>query len=53
MAEAIRILHVVHSLEHGGMEHVLTMVADELAPRGFDIHVCCLDDPGQLADPFQ
>lgn len=50
MAEAIRILHVVHSLEHGGMEHVLTMVAGELASRGFDIHVCCLDDPGQLAD---
>jgi glycosyltransferase involved in cell wall biosynthesis len=50
MPEAIRILHVVHSLEHGGMEHVLTMVAGQLAPRGFDIRVCCLDDPGQLAE---
>lgn len=50
MPETTRILHVVHSLDHGGTEHVLTMVAAELAPRGFDIHVCCLDDSGQLAE---
>ena len=50
MADPIRILHVVHSLEPGGMEHVLTTVAQHLAPRGFDVHVCCLEDAGQLAE---
>jgi glycosyltransferase involved in cell wall biosynthesis len=49
MADEIRILHVVHSLEPGGMEHVLTTVAGRLAPRGFDVHVCCLEDEGDLA----
>lgn len=48
----IRVLHVVNSLDAGGMERVLIRVASELQPRGFDISVCGLQRRGVLADSF-
>ena len=46
---AIRVLHVVNSLDAGGMERVLIRVASELQPRGFDISVCGLQRRGVLS----
>jgi len=51
-APVIRILHVVISLDVGGMERVLTRVARELVPRGFDVWVCGIERRGKLADTF-
>lgn len=48
----LRVLHVVISLDAGGMERVVTRVARELRPRGFDISVCGLERRGILADAF-
>jgi glycosyltransferase involved in cell wall biosynthesis len=48
----IRILHVVTSLDAGGMERVLTRVAHRLGPRGFEISVCGLERRGVLAETF-
>jgi glycosyltransferase involved in cell wall biosynthesis len=50
--QVIRILHVVMSLDAGGMERVLVRVARELGPRGFDISVCGLERRGALAESF-
>lgn len=51
-ARGIRVLHVVISLDAGGMERVLIRVARELAPRGYDISVCGLERRGTLAQRF-
>ena len=48
----LRILHVVNSLDAGGTERVLTRVAHELQPRGFEIFVCGLRQRGSLAESF-
>jgi glycosyltransferase involved in cell wall biosynthesis len=48
----IRVLHVVMSLDAGGMERVLIRVARELGPRGFGISVCGLERRGALAESF-
>ncbi len=47
--QPIRILHVVDSLNAGGMENVLVRVANRLSQRNFDISVCCLAERGVLA----
>lgn len=46
----MKILHVVHSLEPGGMENGVVNMARALTPRGFDIHVACLERRGLFAD---
>lgn len=51
-AQVIRVLHVVISLDAGGMERVLIRVARELAPRGFRVSVCGLERCGALASGF-
>ena len=38
----LRILHVVFSLDAGGMENGIVNVSAALAPAEFDLHVCCL-----------
>lgn len=45
---SLRVLHVVHSLGTGGTECVLVRVANRLSERGFDFHVCCLGEAGEL-----
>ncbi|MBI5773427.1 MAG: glycosyltransferase [Verrucomicrobia bacterium] len=46
----IRILHVVFSLEPGGMENGLVNVAARLPAGEFEVHVCCLERAGRFAE---
>ena len=46
----MKILHVVNSLEPGGMENGVVNMARALEPRGFEIHVACLARRGEFAD---
>lgn len=46
----IRILHVVTSLEAGGMENGVANLARGLQPTGFSTHVCCLERAGAFAE---
>lgn len=48
----IRILHVVFSLAPGGMENGIVNISSQLDPEKYDIHVCCLDEPGAFASRF-
>lgn len=49
MAKArIKILHVVLSLEPGGMENGLVNVAGRLNRDKFEVHVCCLERGGDF-----
>jgi glycosyltransferase involved in cell wall biosynthesis len=45
----MKILHVVFSLEVGGMENGLVNVARGLPAEQYDIHVCCLERLGSFA----
>ncbi|MGC8829994.1 MAG: glycosyltransferase [Verrucomicrobiia bacterium] len=45
----LKILHVVLSLEPGGMENGVVNVAQVLHGNGFDIYVCCLEKEGDFA----
>jgi glycosyltransferase involved in cell wall biosynthesis len=46
----IRILHVVLSLEPGGMENGLVNVAQSLDPAEFEVHVACLERGGDFVE---
>lgn len=46
----MKILHVVNSLDPGGMENGVVNMAHALEPRGFEIHVACLARRGAFAD---
>jgi glycosyltransferase involved in cell wall biosynthesis len=46
----VKILHVVNSLEPGGMENGIVNLAHGLEPRGFAIHVACLERRGAFAE---
>ena len=46
----IKILHVVFSLDAGGMENGLVNVARRLNPAEFEVHVCCLNRRGAFAE---
>jgi glycosyltransferase involved in cell wall biosynthesis len=50
MDDLIRVLHVQHSLDPGGMENGVVNVASKLDSRGFEFHVCCLERSGAFAD---
>jgi glycosyltransferase involved in cell wall biosynthesis len=43
------VLHVVNSLDPGGMENGVVNMARHLEPAGFDIHVACLERRGAFA----
>src|SRR6188472_3490772 len=43
-----KILHVVLSLEPGGMENGLVNVASRLCSEEFEVHVCCLERGGDF-----
>lgn len=45
----MKILHVVNSLEPGGMENGIVNLAQALEPRGFEVHVACLAKRGAFA----
>ena len=46
----MKILHVVNSLEPGGMENGIVNMARALEARGFEIHVACLERRGAFAE---
>ncbi len=45
----MRVLHVVNSLDPGGMENGVVNIAAGLAPRGIETHVACLERRGEFA----
>ena len=46
----MKILHVVNSLDPGGMENGVVNMARALEPRGFEVHVACLERRGAFAE---
>lgn len=48
----LKVLHVVWSLEPGGMENGLVNLARLLPPGDFEIHVCCLERGGAFVERF-
>jgi glycosyltransferase involved in cell wall biosynthesis len=46
----MKILHVVNSLDPGGMENGIVNIAHGLAARGFESHVACLERRGAFAE---
>jgi len=48
----LRILHVVHSLDAGGMENGVVNVSGALSAAGFEMHVCCLARGGRFVERF-
>ncbi len=50
MGERIKVLHVVTSLEPGGMENGVVNMARALEPRGIEMHVACLEREGAFAE---
>ena len=52
MTQLLRVLHVVFSLEAGGMENGVVNVSRALDARGHDIHACCLADGGRFVERF-
>jgi glycosyltransferase involved in cell wall biosynthesis len=49
-ARPFTVLHVVTSLEAGGMENGIVNLARGLESRGFEMHVACLERRGAFAD---
>ncbi|MDB6106335.1 MAG: glycosyl transferase [Gammaproteobacteria bacterium] len=45
----MRILHIVDSLDRGGLEHVVCDLSAEQLRRGYQVGVYCLHAPGSLA----
>jgi len=48
----VRVLHVVFSLDAGGMENGVVNVSRALEQRGFEFHACCLSRAGKFAERF-
>ena len=46
----MRIVHLVNSLDPGGMENGVCNIATGLQPRGFESHVACLERRGTFAE---
>jgi sugar transferase (PEP-CTERM/EpsH1 system associated) len=49
----IRIMHVVQSLEVGGLENGVVNLLNRLSGEGFDHVVCCLTHAGKLVERIQ
>src|ERR1700733_14976359 len=49
MAAPLKILHVVTSLDPGGMENGVVNMAGALERRGFEMHIACLEREGAFA----
>jgi sugar transferase (PEP-CTERM/EpsH1 system associated) len=50
MRPKLKILHVVHSLQVGGLENGLVNLLNRLDPQRFEQTVCCLTSLGKLAE---
>jgi sugar transferase (PEP-CTERM/EpsH1 system associated) len=50
MSKPTKILHVVHSLEVGGLENGLVNLINHLDPDRFEHSVCCLTKSGKFAE---
>jgi len=50
MEKPLRVLHIQHSLEPGGMENGVVNIACALQPKGFEFHVACLARSGEFAN---
>ncbi len=46
----LRVLHVMFSLEPGGMENGVVNVANRLPEDEFDVHFCCIETGGAFVD---
>jgi glycosyltransferase involved in cell wall biosynthesis len=46
----VRVLHVIESLETGGMERMVSALAQNLDPTRFEVRVLCLKRLGPIAD---
>jgi len=51
-ARPLRILHVVFSLDAGGMENGVVNVSAALSPGEFEVHACCLARGGAFVGRF-
>jgi glycosyltransferase involved in cell wall biosynthesis len=49
---SLRILHVVFSLDAGGMENGIVNMSRALESRGHEIHACCLARGGKFVERF-
>ncbi len=50
MAIPLKVLHVVTSLEPGGMENGVVNMTRALEPRGIEMHIACLERRGAFAE---
>ena len=50
MSRRLRLLHVVFSLDPGGMENGIVNVARGLPADEFEVHVCCLERGGAFVE---
>jgi glycosyltransferase involved in cell wall biosynthesis len=48
----LRVLHVVFSLDAGGMENGIVNLSRALEGRGYEIHACCLARGGNFVERF-
>jgi len=46
----IKILHILHSLQVGGLENGVVNLVNRLDPGMFDHAVCCIDSSGSMAE---
>lgn len=51
--EPSRVVHLVRSLDQGGLERVVLDLAKTIDTRLFEPHVACLGEPGALAGLFE
>jgi glycosyltransferase involved in cell wall biosynthesis len=49
----IRIVHIIPTLDQGGAEKQLALLATRLPRDEFDVHVCILTRTGPLAEPLR
>ncbi len=49
----IKVLHVVHSLNDGGIERLLLEICRKIDKAKFEVQICCLVEVGNLAPEFE
>lgn len=49
-ATPLKVLHVVHSLEPGGLENGIVNLSNALDPSAFETHVFCLEKAGKFSE---
>ena len=46
MKSAIKVMHIIHALEPGGLEKGVVNITNHLNSKGFEISICCLENSG-------